>query len=933
MKKILTLFTALILFGSMTVVQATDYTVAGEPAAVFGTNWTPSLTDNDMTLEDGVYRFEKSGVSFESDTEIKFKVCADHGWDVAYPGDNYVQEISAGTHDIAITFHEASQTVVLFVDGYAYSVKMHGDFGGSSWDDYAFDDEANGTASLTMNNLAADTYHFGMRVRWGDNWTSNGASFARADDGVAKQITAGSGNCSLVADYAGDYTFVWNYATSTLTVNYPPLPAKSVDFSGLASQVLKGTEVTFAATSTGVNNVGYRFYVKPAAGEYGDAVSSYTFNTAGEYVVKVDALENNAGEPVVSNTANVSVYENYTFTEGTTIYVDFSAMTEGVKGVNYPKSDGNNAFDNNLSYDAEGAGTVKTVVFTTDVEWSTLQNFIKTEKAGWAGLKFVVPGAGKNCVEVAADGASYSWTTITPPTPTVAAKGDWDDWTDELAFTLDEGGLSASATKNLAAGNYAFKLIVGGDYRSNHHTYHRGYTGAANITGNEADMVLQTDAEGDYIFTWTFATNAIQIIFPAEPVVIETAEVKFFPPRTEEHQWEHVYAYQWKLVGMDVIPVSAAWPGDEITSSKEGVWYKCTVDKGTHIIFSDGAGMQTYNIENVQADVCYVANRIDEPANPEDPIKVAFDATCTVDYYITGDENIAGAGNAWNAQVAALKLDENNEKALHLEAGIYEFKLTNGSWAWSLGGQEHLNSACSSAAVTSGNGNVKFKIESAQDVTISYDPATQKICLDAETVLPFENVRTGLTAGNYYTVCFNREMKQIRGASLWSFIGRDASFAYIEQESAPFTAGKPFIVYAESDKLEAVLDGDAIDKTAIVANGALHGTFEKMYQADLNAAGDNIYLVIGNELRRVDGQTGNTLPAYRAYVDLDEIDMISTPSPAPGKKVRSMPMQKDAAQGFENIQASDKPVKVVIDGALYILRGENVYDATGQMVK
>ncbi len=200
-----------------------------------------------------------------------------------------------------------------------------------------------------------------------------------------------------------------------------------------------------------------------------------------------------------------------------------------------------------------------------------------------------------------------------------------------------------------------------------------------------------------------------------------------------------------------------------------------------------------------------------------------------------------------------------------------------------------------------------------------------------ETSTPsYADVRTGLTAGNYYTICYNKTMTAVQGATLWEFAGKDASFAYIKPAVAPYPAGKPYIVYATSETLEATLEGDAVDKTAIVANGALHGTFEKLYQADLNAAGENIYLIIGNELRRVDGQTGNTLPAYRAYIDLDEIGDAPAHMPA---NVRKMPFQKDVATGMDALDASDKPVKMVINGQLFILRGEKLYDATGRLVK
>lgn len=209
----------------------------------------------------------------------------------------------------------------------------------------------------------------------------------------------------------------------------------------------------------------------------------------------------------------------------------------------------------------------------------------------------------------------------------------------------------------------------------------------------------------------------------------------------------------------------------------------------------------------------------------------------------------------------------------------------------------------------------------------------------------FEDIRTGLTAGHYYTVCWNKTMSAIKGASLWSFIGKDVNFAYIQEESAPYPAGKPYIVYAESEKLEAILTGDAVDETALVANNGLHGTFSALGQADLDgkkaAAGDHdVYLVIGDELRRatgyaLDGITplaGNSLPAFRAYVVLDEITG-GTPNQAPGKNVRSMPMQKDQAQGFENLEGGEKPIKVLIDGQLYILRGENIYNVNGQIVQ
>ena len=60
-------------------------------------------------------------------------------------------------------------------------------------------------------------------------------------------------------------------------------------------------------------------------------------------------------------------------------------------------------------------------------------------------------------------------------------------------------------------------MIVGGNWLSNGYWYNRQVVGAAGITMNENNnMVLQADVTGEYLFTWTFANNALEITFPAQ---------------------------------------------------------------------------------------------------------------------------------------------------------------------------------------------------------------------------------------------------------------------------------------------------------------------------------------------------------------------------------------------------------------------------------
>ena len=174
----------------------------------------------------------------------------------------------------------------------------------------------------------------------------------------------------------------------------------------------------------------------------------------------------------------------------------------------------------------------------------------------------------------------------------------------------------------------------------------------------------------------------------------------------------------------------------------------------------------------------------------------------------------------------------------------------------------------------------------------------------------------------------------IKGASFWTLNNKsqDGATAYLEEETnnLPFAAGKPFIIQATAEKLEVVYEGAATEEAG--TNGALHGTLIYMNAAALAAAGSDIYMLFSNELRPV-GEN-NHLDANRAYVKLSELDAVNeAPQSAPGKRVRAMPMQTQVATGIDALNASDAPAKVLINGQLFILRGEKMYDAKGQLVK
>lgn len=195
----------------------------------------------------------------------------------------------------------------------------------------------------------------------------------------------------------------------------------------------------------------------------------------------------------------------------------------------------------------------------------------------------------------------------------------------------------------------------------------------------------------------------------------------------------------------------------------------------------------------------------------------------------------------------------------------------------------------------------------------------------------YETVRGDLEPNRYYTVCYNKTMTEIRGASLWSFAGKDASMAYLVEAEKPYAAGTPYFIYAESAKLEAVVE--EVTNPEAGSNNGLYGTFSYMNAGALSAAGAT-YMLYNNALRPIG--TNNHLDAFRAYVILDDIQDATeaeVQQSAPGRRVRQMPLQQNTATGIDELNGSEAPAKVLINGQLFILRGEKMYDAKGQLVK
>jgi len=577
-------------------------------------------------------------------------------------------------------------------------VKMGGKFFSDTWaytENFAVD--ASGDfASITLNAVPKGNHEFKVILE-GSDWRSTGGTFTRADYSA---VISGNNddNMTLTADIAGNYTFKWTYTSNTLEITYPDLPAQSVSFDGLNAEILKGAEVNFAATSTGITNPAYTFFVKPAGGEYGSAVSSYTFDAVGNYVVKVSAEGDNTIDPVVEE-ENVVVYDTYTFNAGTRIYVDFTAMIEGDKGVNYPNNDAAS-----LAYDEEGAGTFKTIQFTNNVTWSTLNTFIKTAKGSWAELKFTVPADGQNMIIVAADGASYTWGTYVDLTTDFYLAASFNDWsmTDNRFMKATEDADEASITINITEySNITFKVIDNGEWR--------GCNPAKTITKDDNNVTILADAEGnnvamtpyaagDYIFTLKLdGSRLLTVTYPdGEAMPIPT---NIYLACDELNNWAAADpAYKFSVSGdiatLDVtlteetnyafkLVYNDAWMGANYNFK----YYWCTdvpmiVDETQANLYSFKAGTYTftYNLTSGQLSIAYPATvatnvTISEYEYATLYSATAFDVPNEVEAYVISEIN-----GIKLAMDRIYRIPANTGVLLYAPEGTYPFYEGDGRW-------------------------------------------------------------------------------------------------------------------------------------------------------------------------------------------------------------------------------------------------------------
>jgi hypothetical protein len=191
---------------------------------------------------------------------------------------------------------------------------------------------------------------------------------------------------------------------------------------------------------------------------------------------------------------------------------------------------------------------------------------------------------------------------------------------------------------------------------------------------------------------------------------------------------------------------------------------------------------------------------------------------------------------------------------------------------------------------------------------------------------------------SYGTICLP-QAGTITGATLFeiAYYDETAKKIYLDEVGSTMEAGKPYIFQATASQLNVTYNSGDVVATA----GNYRGLYGFYDLNDENATTGNltqdagIYILYQNAYWLVkdrDAYVAN----YRAYIKLgvEGGAPTSAQAQAPGRRRVAMAVYgEQTATGVDAINAAEAPVKMMINGQMYILRGEKMYDATGRLVK
>jgi len=333
------------------------YTVAGAPAAIFGTEWDPSNSDNDMTKQaDGTYAITKYNCQLAAD-ELQFKVVGNRDLGFAWPDQNYVVYVDEpGLSDVTFTFNPETKEVNAITeksgsfDPRTGEVYILGEVNGNGWDPsngLQMDTEDGNifTANITTagenpdenDGIGYSFFSFTSKLsESSEDWASIAGyrfgaledGFPLTDDMMGVEFGLGSfGHPNSFKIPAGEYDITLNLDAMTMLINKidtpePPVGGPKIEkvweLTDLSSLYLTGVRQGF-----GMNG---KFYINDTQWNGEGEPTILVFGEEGLAATMPGA----ANTPITRDEAgNIIVTTNVTFPA-----TDWAAAEAGIKVIN-----------------------------------------------------------------------------------------------------------------------------------------------------------------------------------------------------------------------------------------------------------------------------------------------------------------------------------------------------------------------------------------------------------------------------------------------------------------------------------------------------------------------------------------------------------------------------------------------------------------------
>lgn len=179
---------------------------------------------------------------------------------------------------------------------------------------------------------------------------------------------------------------------------------------------------------------------------------------------------------------------------------------------------------------------------------------------------------------------------------------------------------------------------------------------------------------------------------------------------------------------------------------------------------------------------------------------------------------------------------------------------------------------------------------------------------------------------SYGTICVDKDGK-FYGGTLYTIDQIAGSqITLVETGNNDLVGGKAYVFVANGSAIHAVYNENAAAKS-LVTDEALVGA----YAQTAIVADPNHCIIKDNKYYHVD-RTGIYVGEHRAYINLTA-NVVPSNAPAGRRRIVLHEAVENTATALDNVEAGAEAQKVVIDGQVFIIRGEHMYNAAGQVVK